>query len=71
MSNSFITRRSSQTSKTITFDGYTDGLAPEEGKAKITLPPNVSYEFGDLSGYTTQPTEISPDYPLYGTVTVS
>ena len=54
-----------------------DGTASVEAyttpaqKTKITLPPNVSYTFGSLTGTTAQPTEISPDYPLFGTVTVS
>ena len=56
---------------------YSNGTASVEiyttpaQKTKITLPPNVSYTFGSLTGTTTQPTEISPDYPLFGTVTVS
>lgn len=55
-------------------DGYIDNVdvyTTLEKITRITLPPNVSYNFGSLSGATTQPTEISPDYPLYGTVTVS
>lgn len=52
-------------------DGKVEVYTTPAQTAKITLPPNVSYEFGSLSGTTTQPTEISPNYPLYGTVTVS
>ena len=52
-------------------DGKVEVYTTPAQTAKITLPPNVSYEFGTLSGNTTQPTEISPNYPLYGSVTVS